>query len=150
MWRLYVMNFLMRLQIRLLLYYQSLRILSKGIFFLTISEDVSIAILLISFIEDNFSVLISFSAFSISLPISKLNWFFLFSISRLIFFLASSRIFFASCFALLRIMLYSEIFFLDTNPIDELWKDQPPYPQSTIFNHPLKYAGQDRKNKNNR
>ena len=41
----------------------------------------------------------------------------------------------------------SEIFFLDTNPIDELWKDQPPYPQSTIFNHPLKYAGQDRKNK---
>ena len=41
----------------------------------------------------------------------------------------------------------SEIFFLDTNPIDELWKDQPPYPQSTIFNHPLKYAGLDRKNK---
>lgn len=41
----------------------------------------------------------------------------------------------------------SNICFLNTNPIDELWKDQPPYPQSTIFNHPLKYAGLDRKNK---
>ena len=41
----------------------------------------------------------------------------------------------------------SDICFLNTNPIDELWKDQPPYPQSTIFNHPLKYAGLDRKNK---
>ena len=41
----------------------------------------------------------------------------------------------------------SQICFLDTNPIDELWKDQPLYPQSSIFNHPLNYAGIDRKDK---
>ena len=41
----------------------------------------------------------------------------------------------------------SDIYFLNSNPIDKLWKDQPPYPQSNIFKHPLKYAGLDRKNK---
>ena len=44
----------------------------------------------------------------------------------------------------------SNIVFLKTNPIDKLWKNQPKHPNSKIFDHPIKYAGIDRKIKINK
>ena len=35
----------------------------------------------------------------------------------------------------------SKIHFSNKNPIDKLWKDQPKYPKSKIYNHPIKYSG---------
>ncbi len=37
-----------------------------------------------------------------------------------------------------------KVHFLKKNPIDDLWNNQPTYPNSKIFEHPLKYAGKTR------
>ena len=40
-----------------------------------------------------------------------------------------------------------KVHFLKKNPIDDLWNNQPTYPNSKIFEHPLKYAGKTREYK---
>ncbi len=41
----------------------------------------------------------------------------------------------------------SEIIYLDYNPVDRLWKNKPSYPNSKIFDHPIKYSGESRNSK---
>ena len=42
----------------------------------------------------------------------------------------------------------AKIKFLDVNPIDELWKNQPPKPSSKAFFHGLQYSGKSIEKKN--
>ena len=41
----------------------------------------------------------------------------------------------------------SKIIFLEKNIIDSIWKDQPKLEYTDIFDHPIKYAGEDRSSK---
>ncbi len=41
----------------------------------------------------------------------------------------------------------SEIIYLNNNPIDKIWKNQPTYPNSLAFIHPDKYSGKSTKEK---
>ena len=41
----------------------------------------------------------------------------------------------------------SKIIFLEKNIIDSIWKDQPKLKYTDIFDHPIKYAGEDRSSK---
>ena len=44
----------------------------------------------------------------------------------------------------------SKLIFLDINPIDNIWSNQPQIKYSTIFDHPIEFSGLDRKIKINK